>query len=177
MPLCYGGGVTTKEEAKKIIKLGAEKVALSAAVIANPQLVKEIGYEIGVQSVVVVIDVKKKGLFSKYDVVTHNATKSTGLNPIELAKQFEALGVGEIVINSVDQEGTGKGFDQKLIDAVRKEITVPLTVMGGASNIQDFKELIDKYKVIGISAGSFFVFKGKYKAVLISYPTYNAIMS
>lgn len=177
MPLCYGGGVTTKEEAKKIIKLGAEKVALSASVIANPELVKEIGDEIGVQSVVVVIDVKKKGFFGKYDVVTHNATKSTGLNPVELAKKFETLGVGEIVINSVDQEGTGKGFDKKLIDAVRNEITVPLTVMGGASSSVDFKELIEKYKVIGISAGSFFVFKGKYKAVLISYPNYNTIMS
>jgi cyclase len=170
MPLCYGGGVKTVEHAKKIIHLGAEKVALSSAVIANPELVKEIANAVGVQSVIVVLDVKKKGLFGKYQVFTHNGTKSTGKDPKDLAQKFEALGVGEIVLNSIDNDGIMKGYDAKLIDLVRSAVNVPMTVLGGAGHLDDIKEIINKYKVIGVAAGSLFVFKGKYKAVLINYP-------
>ncbi|MBI34692.1 MAG: imidazole glycerol phosphate synthase subunit HisF [Flavobacteriales bacterium] len=169
MPLCYGGGVTTPEDAKKIIKLGAEKVALSAAAIENPDLIKTIGKEVGLQSVVVVIDVKKKGIFGKYEVFTHNGKKSTGLNPVEFAKSIEKIGVGEIVINSIDQEGTMKGYDFKLFESIRKHISVPLTIMGGAGSSEHIKEAINKFGVIGAAAGSLFVFKGKYRAVLIQY--------
>lgn len=170
MPLCYGGGVKTVEHAKKIIHLGAEKVALSSAVIENPDLVKEIANAVGVQSVIVVLDVKKKGLFGKYQVYTHNGTKSTGKDPVALAQKFEALGVGEIVINSIDNDGIMKGYDNKLIDMVRSAVNVPMTVLGGAGHLDDIKEIIKKYKVIGVAAGSLFVFKGRYKAVLINYP-------
>ncbi len=169
MPLCYGGGVTTPEDAKKIIKLGAEKVALSAAAIENPGLIKTIGKEVGVQSIVVVIDVKKKGIFGKYEVFTHNGKKSTGLNPVEFAKNIEKIGVGEIVINSIDQEGTMKGYDFKLFESIRKYISVPLTIMGGAGSSEHIKEALNKFGVIGAAAGSLFVFKGKYRAVLIQY--------
>ena len=170
MPLCYGGGVKTVEQAKKIIHLGAEKVALSSAVIENPNLVKEIAKAVGVQSVIVVLDVKKKGLFGKYQVYTHNGTKATGKDPKELAIEFEELGVGEIVINSVDNDGMMKGYDLKLLDLIREAISIPLTILGGAGTLNDIKEIIKKYKVIGVAAGSLFVFKGKYKAVLINYP-------
>ena len=169
MPLCYGGGVNSPEDAKKIIKLGAEKVALSAAAIKNPELIKTIGKEVGLQSVVIVIDVKKKGLFGKYEVFTHNGKKSTGLNPVEFAKKMENIGVGEIVINSIDQEGTMKGYDFKLFESIRKQVSVPLTIMGGAGSSEDIKEAITKFGVIGAAAGSLFVFKGKYRAVLIQY--------
>lgn len=170
MPLCYGGGVKTVEHAKKIIHLGAEKVALSSAVIENPDLVSEIAKAVGVQSVIVVLDVKKKGLFGKYQVYIHNGTKPTGKSPVELAKKFEALGAGEIVINSIDNDGLMKGYDFNLIDMVRSAINLPLTVLGGAGSLEDIKSIIDKYKVIGVAAGSLFVFKGKFKAVLINYP-------
>ncbi|TMM58945.1 imidazole glycerol phosphate synthase subunit HisF [Maribacter algarum] len=175
MPLCYGGGVKTVEHAKKIIHLGAEKVALSSAVIANPNLVTEIAKAVGVQSVIVVLDVKKKGLFGKYQVYTHNGTKSTGKDPKELAKQFEALGAGEIVVNSIDNDGIMKGYDGKLIDMIRSAINLPMTVLGGAGTLDDIKGIIKKYKVIGVAAGSLFVFKGKYKAVLINYPNREEI--
>ena len=95
MPLCYGGGVKTVDHAKQIIHLGAEKVALSSSVIENPSLVGEIAKAVGVQSVIIVLDVKKKGLFGKYQVYTHNGTKSTGRDPQELAIEFEKLGAGE----------------------------------------------------------------------------------
>lgn len=170
MPLCYGGGVKTVEHAKRIIHLGAEKVALSSAVIENPNLVKTIGAAVGVQSVIIVLDVKRKGIFGKYQVFTHNGTKATGKDPKELATKFEELGVGEIVINSIDNDGMMTGFDLKLIDIIRDAINVPMTVLGGASTLNDIKEVIKKYKVIGVAAGSLFVFKGKYKAVLINYP-------
>ena len=175
MPLCYGGGVKTVEHAKKIIHLGAEKVALSSAVIENPNLVQDIAKAVGVQSVIVVLDVKKKGLFGKYQVYTHNGKKSTGKDPKELAQQFETLGVGEIVINSIDNDGMMKGYDGKLIDVVRASINLPMTVLGGAGTLADIKGIIDKYKVIGVAAGSLFVFKGKYKAVLINYPNRQEI--
>lgn len=177
MPLCYGGGVKTVEHAKRIIHLGAEKVALSAAVIERPDLVKDIAKAVGVQSVIVVLDVKKKGLFGKYQVYTHNGTKATGKDPKELAQQFEALGVGEIVINSIDNDGMMKGYDSKLIDLVRSAINLPMTVLGGAGHLDDVKALIHKYKIIGAAAGSLFVFKGKYKAVLINYPNREEIKS
>jgi imidazole glycerol-phosphate synthase subunit HisF len=173
MPLCYGGGVKTVEQARKIISLGAEKVAISAAAIENPQLVTQIADAVGRQSVVVVLDVKKKiNLFSSsYEVTIHNGTKYTGKNPVEFAQYMENLGAGEIVINSVDQDGLMKGYDMALIDKIRDSINIPMTVLGGAGSFQDIQKVIDKHGIIGVSAGSLFVFKGKYRAVLISYPS------
>lgn len=170
MPLCYGGGVKTVEHAKKIINLGAEKVALGSAAINNPMLIKQISDAVGVQSVVVVIDVKKTGLFGKYECVISNGKKYTGKNPIEFVKELESLGAGEIVINSVDNDGTMIGYDFKLISSIREAISLPITAIGGAGKLEDFSELINQFGLIGCGAGSFFVFKGKYKAVLISYP-------
>ncbi|WP_242134052.1 AglZ/HisF2 family acetamidino modification protein [Aestuariivivens marinum] len=170
MPLCYGGGVKTVEHAKQIIHLGAEKVALSSAVIEKPELIIDIGKAVGVQSVIVILDIKKKGFLGKYQVYTHNGTKPTGKDPKELAQQFEKLGVGEIVISSIDNDGMMKGYDLKLIDLVRDGINIPISILGGAGSLEDIKEIIKKYKVIGVAAGSIFVFKGKYKAVLINYP-------
>jgi len=92
------------------------------------------------------------------------------LNPITFAEKAQKLGAGEIVINSIDQDGVMKGFDMNLIDKITEKITIPVTVLGGAGSLQDIKKIIDKYKIIGVAAGSLFVFKGVYKAVLINYP-------
>lgn len=173
MPLCYGGGVTTVEQARKIISLGAEKVAVSKAIVENPGLVKEMGDAVGVQSVVAVIDVKKKGFFGKQEVHILNGTKATGLNPEKFAKQLDELGVGEIVINSIDNDGMMKGYDMKLAQSIRNTVSTPLTILGGAGSLDDLSDLIDKLGVVGASAGSLFVFKGKYKAVLINYPSFD----
>lgn len=170
MPLCYGGGVRTVKHAKEIINLGAEKVALSSAAVENPKLVSQIAEEVGKQSVIVVVDVKKRGLLGKYEVFTHNGTRASGKNPVEFAQEMERLGVGEIVINSIDNDGVMKGYDVKLISAVRDAINVPMTVLGGAGSLSDIKQIVDKFGVIGVAAGSLFVFKGVYKAVLINYP-------
>lgn len=169
MPFCYGGGVTTAEQAKKIINLGAEKVALSSSAVKNFPLLTEIGKAVGMQSVVVVIDVKKK-LFGGYDIYIRNGKEKTGLKLKDYLLQLNNIGVGEIVINSIDKDGTMQGYDADLIDMVRDLTDVPLTVLGGAGTLEDIKKLIAKFKVIGAAAGSLFVFKGKYRAVLISYP-------
>jgi cyclase len=170
MPLCYGGGVRSVAHAKQIINLGAEKVALSSAAIENPRMISEIAEEVGKQSVIVVMDVKKKGLLGRYEVCIHRGTKATGKNPLEFAKEMEDCGVGEIVINSVDCDGLMKGYDLKLVQMVREAVNVPITVLGGAGSLSDIKQLVDSFGVIGAAAGSLFVFKGVYKAVLINYP-------
>jgi cyclase len=172
MPFCYGGGVTTVEQAKRIIELGAEKVALSTSAVKNPLLLSEIGKAVGSQSVVVVIDVRKKGILSGggYDVYIKNGKEKTGIKLKEFIQELNKIGVGEIVINSIDKDGTMSGYDIPLISTIRELTDFPMTVLGGAGNLEDIKSLISKFKIIGAAAGSLFVFKGKYKAVLINYP-------
>lgn len=171
MPLCYGGGVTTVEQAQRIFALGVEKIALSSGVFNNPKLISEISDKVGSQSVVIVLDVKKK-LFGGYEVYTHNGKKSTGKSPFDVIKEFENLGAGEIVINSIDKDGEMKGYDLKLIEEARKKTTLPLTAIGGAGSLEDMGELINKFGIIGAAAGSVFVYKGKLKGVLINYPNF-----
>jgi cyclase len=169
MPLCYGGGVKTVDQAQRIFSLGIEKIALSSAIIENPQIVTQIADRVGSQSVIVVLDVKKK-LLGGYEIYTHNGKKATGINPIKFAKEIELLGAGELIINSIDQDGVMKGYDMNLIDKIAESISIPLTVLGGGGSLLDIEKVIDKYGVIGVAAGSLFVFKGPYKAVLINYP-------
>ncbi len=169
MPLCYGGGIKSTEQALRIFSLGVEKISVSSAAIENPDLVTEIANRVGNQSAVVILDVKKK-TFGGYEVVTHNAKRSTGKSPIDLAKEFESKGAGEIVINSVDQDGQMKGFDFELVEKIRNVTSCPLTVLGGAGSLDDIGRLIERFGIIGACAGSLFVFRGVYKAVLINYP-------
>lgn len=171
MPLCYGGGVKTVEQIDRIIGLGVEKVAIASAAIDSPDLIKEASSRVGSQSVVAIIDVKKTGLFRNYEVVTMNATHRTGLEPAAWAAKLQQLGVGEIVLNSVDNDGEMTGYDFDLIDSVRNAISTPLTVLGGAGSLEDIRSLVSRYGIVGAAAGSLFVFKGRYRAVLINYPS------
>jgi cyclase len=173
MPLCYGGGVTTAAQAARIVNMGVEKVAVSAAAISNPGLLTEMAAAVGKQSVVVVLDVRKKtGLFAKgYEVCTHNAKKTYKEAPVELAWQLQEAGAGEIVINSVDRDGLMQGYDLELAAQFKKVLKVPVTFLGGAGSLDHLGDLIAKLGVVGAAAGSLFVFKGKYRAVLINYPS------
>ncbi len=170
MPLCYGGGIKTVQQVQRILGLGVEKVAISSAVIENPRLVTEVAECVGNQSVVAVFDIRKRLLGGAYEVYTHNGKKKTGKCPIELARQMESFGAGEIVINSIDNDGLMKGYDLALAEKVRTSISVPLTVLGGAGSLHDISKLIKKFGIIGAAAGSLFVFKGVFRAVLINYP-------
>tara|TARA_B110000240_G_C13431530_1_gene423959 strand:+ start:464 stop:1225 length:762 start_codon:yes stop_codon:yes gene_type:complete len=170
MPFCYGGGISSVEQARKIISLGAEKVALSSAVIDDPSLCKEIGNAVGVQSVVVVLDVRKRKLLGGYDIFTHNGKVKSKRKFKEFIVELNTIGIGEIVVNSIDNDGKMTGYDMDLATLVRDLCDTPITVLGGAGSLDHIKKLITKFKVIGAAAGSLFVFKGKYKAVLINYP-------
>lgn len=172
MPLCYGGGVTTAEQAARIVDMGVEKVAVSAAAIANPGMLTEMSAAVGRQSVVAVIDVRKRtGLFAKgYEVCTHNGKTVHKHDPVVLAKQLQDAGAGEIVVNSIDRDGLMQGYDLELASKFKQALKVPITFLGGAGSLDHLGELISKLGVVGAAAGSLFVFKGKYRAVLINYP-------
>ena len=117
------------------------------------------------------MDVKKRGWSQKIEVVTHNGTRATGLGPVEFAVQCQRLGAGEIVINSVDRDGTMGGYDLELVRRVREATSLPITAVGGAGSHEDIASLIREFGIIGAGAGSLFVFKGKYRAVLVNYPS------
>lgn len=170
MPLCYGGGVTSVEQAKRIIGLGVEKVSISSAAVARPELVSEIAEEVGRQSVVVVIDARKKVLGRGWDVVTHNASKSARLDALDFAARVAELGAGEIVMNSVDLDGKMTGYDLDLARRLRERVKIPMTMLGGAGQLAHLSDLFSACGVVGAAAGSLFVFKGQYRAVLINYP-------
>ncbi len=171
MPLCYGGGVKTAEQAKRIIGFGVEKIAVSSAAVQTPSLVTELSNSVGAQSVVAVLDVKKRPGAGGYDVWLQNGQEDTGRPVSETASDLESRGVGEIVINSVDHDGTLRGFDIELAMAVRAATSVPLTILGGAGSFEHIQELVRAVGVVGAAAGSLFVFKGVHRAVLISYPS------
>lgn len=171
MPLCYGGGVKNIDQIGFIIGLGVEKVALSSCAIERPEIISEASERFGSQSIVVVMDVKKNKTNNGYQIYTHNGQKATGKCPIEMAALMEKLGAGEIVINSIDNDGCMKGYDVNLTREIKNKINLPLTCLGGAGSLRDVEQLIREHGIIGAAAGSLFVFKGIYRAVLINYPT------
>ena len=170
MPLCYGGGIKSVAQAQQIFSLGVEKIAISSIALEKPQLISELAERVGNQSVIVVLDVKKRILGTKYEIWTHNASKNTGIDPVEFARKCETLGAGEIIINSINNDGVMKGYDLMILDMITAAISLPVTILGGAGELRNIGDLIKRYGVIGAAAGSLFVFKGKYKAVLINYP-------
>ena len=170
MPMSYGGGITRIEEIERIIGLGVEKVAVSAAAVTNPELINAAAERVGSQSVVVVVDLKKAGLMRRYEVVTHNASHRTGRAPEAFIREAQARGAGEVVINFVDRDGTMAGYDLPMIEKLRAETSLPMTALGGAGSPADIVELWRAQGLIGAGVGSLFVFKGKYRAVLINYP-------
>lgn len=169
MPLCYGGGVTTAEQAARIVATGFEKVSVSAAALARPALIKEMSEAIGAQSVVVTLDVKANRLFAGHTIYTHNGRQKHKQPLLEFCQQAVSLGAGEIVINSIDRDGEMAGYDLDLARRVRDAIDTPVTMLGGAGSTEHMQALIDAIGTVGAAAGSFFVFKGPYRAVLINY--------
>lgn len=171
MPLCYGGGIKAVEQVEEIISLGVEKVAISSAAIRNPDLIAKAATVVGSQSIVVVMDVKMTNLGKPYEICVHNGQIRTGIDPIEFATAAERLGAGELVINSIDYDGLMTGYDLALARNVRAATNLPITVLGGAGSLSDISLLIELFGTIGAAAGSLFVFKGKFRAVLINYPS------
>ncbi|NOH80814.1 imidazole glycerol phosphate synthase subunit HisF [Vibrio sp. RE86] len=175
MPFAYGGGINTIEQIEKIFRLGVEKIILNSAACNDLQLVSEASSIAGSQSIVVSIDVKKS-LFGKYKVFSHSNSINTGLEPIEFATQIEKAGAGEIMVTSIDNEGTGNGYDYKLIQQIADAVTIPVIASGGAGSMRHLKEAVDS-GASAVAAGSLFTFHGKHRAVLITYPEYQELKS
>lgn len=169
MPLCYGGGVKSIDDMKRIYYLGVEKISLSSIVIENPELVTDAVSIFGSQSVIVTMDIKKN-IFGKYQVHTYNGKKNTKRDPVEYAQYLEKLGVGELVINTIDKDGMMNGYDLQLIQIIKDVTNIPLIALGGAGSLTDIKIMLNTSNISAAGAGSLFVFQGPLKGVLINYP-------
>jgi cyclase len=174
MPMSYGGGIKTYEEAKKIFDAGYEKVILNSVLFSNIGIIRQIGDVYGAQAVVGAIDIKKN-LFGKYKVYSHSGTKSTGHDPIEWAVTLEKNGIGEILVNAIEKDGTWDGYDEAMIEKIAHAVSVPVIACGGAGNAEDFRKAV-RAGASAVAAGSMFVYQKKGMGVLISFPTGLKIM-
>jgi len=173
MPVGYGGGIRHMEQIRKIFDLGVEKVILNSAAF-DFKLISQAAAIYGNQSIVGCIDVKKS-FFGAYNVYSKSGSIKHKTTPDEFAKQLVSAGVGEIIIQSIDNEGSMNGFDLDLTQSITSVVNVPVVASGGAGNMQHISDVLDKGKASSVAAGSFFVFKGKHKAVLINYPKQDEI--
>lgn len=168
MPMSYGGGVTVFDDAKKIFDAGYEKVILNSILFKDLSIISQIANVYGSQAVVGSIDVKKN-IFGKYKVFSHSASNNTGYDPVEWAKKLEENGVGEIMINAIEHDGTWEGYDEILIGKVSNAVKVPLVACGGAGKFEDFNKAVQA-GASAVAAGSMFVYQKKGMGVLISFP-------
>lgn len=170
MPLGYGGGITSIDQIRSLFQLGFEKVALNTAAVETPELVTEAAKQFGSQSVVVSIDVKK-GMLGRYEVMTRCGAGKTGRNPVEFSREMEQRGAGEILLNSIDRDGTMQGYDLALLKMASSAVGIPVVACGGAGSIAHLRKAVDQGGASAVAAGSFFVFQGKHRAVLINVPS------
>jgi cyclase len=174
MPFSYGGGIATLQHIEEIIKSGAEKIIINSQAIIRKNFVHEAAVRFGSSTIVVSMDVKKK-LIGGNTVHIHGGRQNTGINPVDFAREIEDEGAGEIFVNSIDRDGTMEGYDIELIKSVSEAVTIPVIACGGAGNLNDLKEVVRNGGASAAAAGSLFVFHGKRRAVLITYPSYNEI--
>lgn len=170
MPFGVGGGISNINQIEEILKSGAEKVILNTQAILNPRLIEEASKIFGNQSIVVCLDVKKT-LFGKYEIFIKSGTENTKKNPFNAAIELQNLGVGEIIINSIDNDGLMRGYDVKLVQNLVNLVSVPVVACGGAGCIEHLAQGFREGNAHALAAGSMFVFHGPRKAVLINYPS------
>jgi cyclase len=173
MPFGYGGGITTSDQIKRLFALGVEKVIINTAAAVTPKLVEDAASLAGSSSVVVSIDVRRNFL-GKYSVWVRSGREDVKRDPVSYAREMERLGAGEILLTAIDRDGTRQGYDLELIRIVADAVSVPVVAAGGAGTMQ---HLLDAAHAgaSAVAAGSFFVFHGKHKAVLITYPEYHEL--
>lgn len=169
MPLACGGGITTLDQIHELLAIGYEKVVLNTALIKNPQLITEAAEAFGSQSIVASIDAKK--INGEYKCVIADGTEIIEKTPVQLAIEAEKLGAGEIIVNSVDQDGMMTGYDKELVKSVVEAVKVPVVAIGGAGGIKDLKDVLENGHAHAAAGGSMFVYYGRLKAVLITAPS------
>lgn len=168
MPMCYGGGIRSVDEIRRLFKAGIEKVSINTALHDDPRLLEAAAKAFGSQSIVAGIDVKK-GLLGRNAVMSHGGKKKRHNDVVEWARTVERAGAGEIMLTSVDRDGTQSGYDLDLIKQVTSAVRVPVIACGGAGKLEHFAQAI-RSGASAVAAGSLFVFHGPHRAVLITYP-------
>ncbi|PCJ78505.1 MAG: imidazole glycerol phosphate synthase subunit HisF [Flavobacteriales bacterium] len=170
MPFCYGGAIRTIEDIKQITNSGVEKVSINNYAVENPDFIEKAATIFGSSTIVISIDVKKN-FWGKYEVYTKGGKNNTKLDPVKFAVEMNKRGAGEILLNSIDRDGTQAGFDIELVKKVSCEVDVPVIACGGSGSVEHLAEAIKDGGASAVAAGSQFVFHGKHRAVLINYPS------
>ena len=170
MPLAYGGGLVSVEQARKILAIGFEKIVVNSAAWTDPKLVPSLVQFFGSSTVVGSIDVKRNWM-GREKVFIHGGSEMISMDAVEWAKELEKRGIGEIMINSIDKDGEMTGYDLDLIRRVSGVVSAPVIAAGGARNVDDLKSAISNAGASASAAGAMFVFQGKHRAVLVSYPS------
>jgi len=169
MPFAVGGGISTIEDIRKVIAAGAEKVVICSAAANHPEFIREAADEFGSSTITVCIDVKKKFLGGT-KIWTHSGSKATSYTPVEFARLMEEKGAGEIIIQSIERDGSMNGYDIDLIRSIAEAVKIPVIALGGAGSTEDLKKAYHEAYANGLAAGSLFVYNDKHKGVLINYP-------
>ena len=169
MPLAYGGGLHDFETAKEIFEIGFEKVVLNAACHTHPKVIEQLAQHYGNQAVVASVDVKKN-FWGNYEVFTHSGSKNSKKNPVEWCKQLEAMGAGEILLTSIDREGTWSGFDLEITKQIVQSVNIPVIANGGAGSIDHIVEVVKKANASAVALGSMVVYQKKGMGVLVNFP-------
>lgn len=171
MPLAYGGGIRSLEDAKRLFSLGVEKVIVNTLMDTAPKVIEQISEGYGAQAMVVSLDVRKK-LFGGNKAHVNSGQQAIGANPVEAAKRAEQLGAGEIILNHIDHDGTFSGYDLDLLKSITSTVSVPVVSCGGARSLQDFQAAIAQGGASAVAAGSMFVYQGNdTRSILINYPS------
>ncbi|MBN1521886.1 MAG: imidazole glycerol phosphate synthase subunit HisF [Candidatus Aureabacteria bacterium] len=170
MPLCYGGGIKGLDDISKILSIGVEKVSVNSSALQGADIITRAASRFGSQSVVLSVDIKK-GMDGQHQIYDAARRKTAKMDVVEYCQKMEAAGAGEILLNSVDRDGTMEGYDIELIKKVSGSVNVPVIACGGAGKPGDFFSAVSVGGAAAVAAGSLFVFQGKYRAVLISYPS------
>ena len=174
MPFAVGGGIRSVEKIKNILGAGAEKVVINSYSVLNPELIAEASKLFGKQSIMISIDVKKN-FWGQYKICIKSGKKSTKIDPVKHAIEVEKLGAGEILINSIDHDGTMSGYDIELAKSIVDAVSIPVIVCGGAGKLEDLKNAFYEANASALAAGSMFVFHGPRRAVLVNYPERNEL--
>ena len=169
MPLGYGGGIRTLDQAKAIFDIGFEKIALNSSAIADPDLITAIASHYGSQAVIVSIDVKR-GLLGRQTVRTRSGKHNTHRDPVAWAQEVERLGAGEILLTSIEREGTWEGFDLDLVRRVTAAVHIPVIAHGGAGNVEHIGQVVKQAQASAVALGSMVVFQKKGMGVLVNFP-------
>ena len=170
MPVAYGGGISSMDEIRKVLSAGIEKVVINTAALMNPKFVRDAVKEFGSQAIVVSVDVKRTWR-GRYEVYGDGGARPTGHEPVLFARQMQDLGAGEILLTAIDRDGTMKGYDIELIARVTSTLSIPVIACGGAGAIADFGQAAEQGGAAAVAAGAMFVFHGRHRAVLITYPS------